>query len=157
MTAFDALSERERRAWYGFLGMQEDLRRHLNRQLLRDSGLSLADFSVLSGLSNQPDGSLRIFELRELLRWEKTRLTHQISRMISRGLLERRPCAEDNRGSHVTLTEEGRAVIDKAAPLHIADVRRTFLDAVSPRQLDTLAALSEAVLESIEENEPAED
>ena len=76
------LNERERRAWYGFLTMQEDVRRHMNRQLLRDAGLSLADFVVLSALSQQPDGSLRVFELREALRWEKTRLTHQISRMI---------------------------------------------------------------------------
>ncbi|MEV6227404.1 MarR family winged helix-turn-helix transcriptional regulator [Saccharopolyspora shandongensis] len=151
MTESQQLNERERRAWYGFLTMQEDLRRHMNRQLLRDTGLSLTDYAILSGLSQQLDGSLRMFELRELLRWEKTRVTHQISRMISRGLVERRPCAEDNRGNHVALTEEGREVITKAVPLHVNYVRRIFLDVISPRQLDTLAALSEAVLENLEE------
>jgi DNA-binding MarR family transcriptional regulator len=145
------LNERERRAWYGFLTMQEDLRRHMNRQLLRDTGLSLTDYAVLSALSQQPDGSLRVFELRELLRWEKTRVTHQISRMISRGLVERRPCFEDNRGSHVALTLEGREAISKAAPLHVDYVRRVFLDVASPRQLDALAALSEAVLGNLQE------
>lgn len=149
MTQPEELSEREARAWYGLLTMQEDLRRHLNRQLLRDSELSVADFAILSGLSQQPDGSLRVFELRELLRWEKTRVTHQISRMIARGLLERRVCAEDNRGLHVALTEAGREAIAKATPLHQSYVRRVFFDAVTPRQLDALAALSEAVLESL--------
>ncbi|WP_329138663.1 MarR family winged helix-turn-helix transcriptional regulator [Streptomyces sp. NBC_01476] len=153
MTESEQLNERERRAWYGFLTMQEDLRRHMNRQLLRDSGLSLADFAVLSSLSLQPEGSLRVFELRELLRWEKTRLTHQLSRMIARGLVERRPCAEDSRGNHVALTEEGREAIDKAVPLHVNHVRRVFLDVISPRQLDALAALSEAVLENLAEDE----
>ncbi|MEV5386246.1 MarR family winged helix-turn-helix transcriptional regulator [Streptomyces sp. NPDC052721] len=157
MTDPEELNERERRAWYSFLAMQEDLHRHMNRQLLRDSGLSLSDFAVLSALTHDSDGSLRIFELRERLRWEKTRLTHHISRMISRGLIERRPCAEDSRGAVVALTPEGRDAIDKAAPLHVIDVRRTFLDAVSPRQLDALAALSEAVLESIREQEAAAD
>ncbi|MEV5910549.1 MarR family winged helix-turn-helix transcriptional regulator [Streptomyces chartreusis] len=151
MTESQQLNERERRAWYGFLTMQEDLRRHMNRQLLRDTGLSLTDYAILSSLSQHPDGSLRMFELRELLRWEKTRVTHQISRMISRGLVERRPCAEDNRGNHVALTEEGREAITKATPLHVDYVRRVFLDVVSPRQLDALAALSEAVLGNLEE------
>jgi hypothetical protein len=54
------LNERERRAWYGFLTMQEDVRRHMNRQLLRDAGVSLADFAVLSALSQQSDGSMRV-------------------------------------------------------------------------------------------------
>lgn len=151
MSESQQLNERERRAWYAFLTMQEDLRRHMNRQLLRNTGLSLTDYAILSGLSQQPDGSLRMFELRELLRWEKTRVTHQVSRMISRGLVERRACAEDNRGNHVALTEEGRKAITKATPLHVDYVRRVFLDVASPRQLDTLAALSEAVLDSLEE------
>ncbi|MFI1004109.1 MarR family winged helix-turn-helix transcriptional regulator [Streptomyces galbus] len=153
MTEPQRLNERERRAWYGFLTMQEDLRRHMNRQLLRDTGLSLADYAVLSGLSQHPDGSMRMFELRELLRWEKTRVTHQISRMTSRGLVERRPCSEDSRGSYVALTEEGREAITKAADLHIDFVRRVFLDAASPRQLDALAVLSETVLGNLEEED----
>lgn len=144
------LNDRERRAWYGFLTMQEDLRRHINRQLLQDSGLSWADFAVLSGLSQQSHGSLRVFELRALLRWEKTRLVHQVSRMVARGLLERRASAEDARGSHVALTDAGWNAIHSAAPAHLEDIRRTFFDVLSPRQIDTLAAVADAVLENIE-------
>lgn len=157
MTEAEQFDERERRTWFSFLTMQEDLRRHINRQLLKDSGLSLADFSVLSGLSQQqPHGSLRVFELVDLLRWERTRLMHQISRMESRGLLERQPTEEDSRGSRVALTEQGWEAVRKAAPQHLRDVRRTFFDALSPRQVDMLATLSEAVLESIQEQEAGE-
>jgi DNA-binding MarR family transcriptional regulator len=149
----EQFDERERRAWYSFLTMQEDLRRHINRQLLADSGLSLAEFSVLSGLSQEQHGSLRVFELVDLLRWERTRLIHQVSRMVSKGLLERQPTAEDSRGSRVVLTEQGWEAVRRAAPLHLRDVRRTFFDALSPRQMDTLAALSVAVLKSIKDQE----
>jgi DNA-binding MarR family transcriptional regulator len=128
----------------------------MNRQLLSTTGLSLADFSVLSALSQVSDGSLRVFELRERLRWEKTRLTHQVSRMVARGLLERRSCVEDTRGNHVALTEQGRSAIQEATPLHIRHVRQVFFDAVSSRQLDTLAAVSEAVLEALQD-EPFEE
>ncbi|WBB69050.1 MarR family winged helix-turn-helix transcriptional regulator [Micromonospora sp. WMMD812] len=148
----EGLNERERRAWYGFLTMQEDVRRHMNRQLVREAGLSLADYAVLSTLFHFSDGSLRVFELRERLRWEKTRLTHQISRMIARGLVERRSCAEDSRGTHVAITEEGRSMIEKATPLHVRYVHELFLDVLSPRQLDTLAAVSQTVLENLRDD-----
>lgn len=150
------LTDRERRAWYGFLVMQEDIRRHLNRHLTQSTGLSLSDYAVLSGLAQQPDGSLRVYELRDLLFWEKTRLTHQVSRMVSRGLLERQACTEDRRGSQVALTQQGRVAIDRATPLHVDEVRRVFLDVITPRQLDTIAAVSQAVLDSIQEADAAD-
>ncbi len=103
MTEPERLTDRERRAWYGFLTMQEDVRRHMNRQLVRDAGISLADFAVLSTLRMAHGGPMRVFELREALRWEKTRLTHQISRMVRRGLVERRTSADDDRGNQILL------------------------------------------------------
>ncbi|MGW0218699.1 MarR family winged helix-turn-helix transcriptional regulator [Micromonospora chokoriensis] len=150
MSESERLSDRERRAWFAFLTMQEDVRRHLNRQLLRDAEISVADFAVLSSLRLSKDGPMRVFELRNSLRWEKTRLIHQVSRMIRRGLVERQTCAEDRRGTRIALTEEGRAVIDKATPLHLRYVRQIFLDVLSPRQLDTLAVVSETVLQNLE-------
>jgi DNA-binding MarR family transcriptional regulator len=148
------LNERELRAWRGFLAMQEDVRRHVNRQLVRDSGLSLADYSVLAALSDAPNNRVRVFELRELLRWEKTRLTHQLSRMVERGLVERTACPDDPRGQLIAMTDEGRAANVRAAPGHADYVRRMFFDALSPRQVDALAAISEAVLENIADTEP---
>ncbi|AWS43609.1 MarR family winged helix-turn-helix transcriptional regulator [Streptosporangium sp. 'caverna'] len=138
------LTEREQRAWQGFLTMREEVTRRLNRRLLLDSGLSEPDYAILATLSEASEGHLRILELRERLMWEKTRLTHQLSRMIKRGLVERRP--PDPRGTYVALTAKGRETILAAAPLHIAYVRRSFIEALSPVQLDALAAISETVL-----------
>ncbi|MFF0173503.1 MarR family winged helix-turn-helix transcriptional regulator [Micromonospora profundi] len=152
MTEPERLNDREQRAWFGFLVMQEDVRRHMNRQLLRDAGISLADFAVLSSLRLHGEGPMRVFELREVLRWEKTRLTHQVSRMIRRGLLERRSSDDDARGTYIALTGEGRTVIDRATPLHLRYVREVFLDVLSPRQLDTLAVMSEAVLDNLKDD-----
>ncbi|ATB39353.1 MarR family transcriptional regulator [Cystobacter fuscus] len=150
------LDERERRAWSGLLRMQDDLRRHISRQLMEDSGLSWADFAVLFGLFQQPDGRLRVFELRDLLRWEKTRLIHQVSRMATRGLIERQACQDDSRGSVVALTEAGREIIQAAAPRHLQDIREVFFDVLTPRQLDVLADVAEAVLDNIDEKDGRE-
>jgi Winged helix DNA-binding domain len=61
--------------------------------------------------------------------WEQSRLSHQIARMTKRGLVAREECAEDGRGAFVVLTPAGREVVDAAAPMHVATVRRLAIDA----------------------------
>jgi hypothetical protein len=51
--------------------MQMRLTGELARQLAADSGLSYQDYLVLVALTDPPDGRLRLFELGELLGWEK--------------------------------------------------------------------------------------
>jgi hypothetical protein len=59
----------------------------------------------------------------------------------------------------VCLLPAGRAAIEKAAPGHVADVRRNFIDLFTPAQLDMLATLNERVLHHLATNydSPAED
>lgn len=140
------LDEREQRAWRGLLGMSARLDSQLGRALQQRSGLSHADYAVLVALSESPEGRLRAFELVGALEWEKSRLSHQLRRMEERALVARQDCPTDRRGAFVVLTPEGRSAIEAAAPSHVADVRRWFLDALSPAQLDALAEISEAVL-----------
>jgi DNA-binding MarR family transcriptional regulator len=148
------LDDREQCAWRSFLNMQTDLRRRLNRQLLREAGLSEADYGVLVQLSEAPAGRLRVFELRGAAGWEKSRMTHQVTRMVERGLLERQACQEEPRGQFVALTEAGRTAIEKAAPLHVGHVRRWFIDHVSDDELAVLSEVSERVLKRLAEDDP---
>ena len=61
--------------------------------------MSIADFSVLVQLSEHADERMRVLELARALRWEKSRLSHQLTRMQQRGLIERSNCSEDRRGA----------------------------------------------------------
>jgi DNA-binding MarR family transcriptional regulator len=140
------LDQREQRAWRGYLRMHAELLRHLNRQLQRNTDLSVPDYEVLAHLSETPGGRLRAFELAGALRWEKSRLSHHVTRMERRGLVAREECPTTPRGADVALTDAGRASIEAAAPLHIEEVRRLFIDALTPDQLDALARISEVVL-----------
>ncbi len=145
------LDEREARAWRGLISMQTQLLRRLARQMQQDDGLSEADFEVLVRLSEAPDGRQRVFELGQATQWEKSRLSHHLSRMVQRGLVVRETCPTDSRGAFVRLTEAGRGAIEDAAPRHVAHVRRWFVDALSPEQLDALAGISEDVLAGLGE------
>jgi DNA-binding MarR family transcriptional regulator len=66
--------------------------------------------------------------------------------MAKRGLVTKEACPTDARGGFVVLTATGRAAIESAAPAHVAAVRRYFIDALDPAQLDALADIAETVL-----------
>jgi DNA-binding MarR family transcriptional regulator len=100
----------------------------------------------LVALGDRPGGRARLFELAEVLGWEKSRVSHQVARMSGRGLVEKERCDDDRRGAFVVATEQGRKAIETAAPHHVAAVRRLFLDRISPGELDAIASAAEKVL-----------
>jgi DNA-binding MarR family transcriptional regulator len=140
------LSEDEQRAWRGLLRMTAQLDAHLGRRLTECSGLSIADYDVLVPLSEAPDGRLRMFEIAQALNWEQSRLSHHLSRMSRRGLVSREHCDSDRRGAYVVLTDAGRQAIERAAPAHVAEVRRMVFDGLSAAQLEALSGVTSSVL-----------
>jgi DNA-binding MarR family transcriptional regulator len=140
----------QQHAWRAYLRMQSRLQRRLSQQLQRDAGLSDADFEVLVNLSEAEDGRLRAFELGDELQWEKSRLSHHLTRMERRSLVAREECPTDARGAFVRITEQGRASIEHAAPMHVAEVRALFIDVLTPAQLRSLDEICETVLAAME-------
>lgn len=143
------LDEAENEAWRGYIEMHTRLFAHLGRQLQHQNDLSAADFEVLVQLSESPEGRIRVFELANRLQWERSRLSHQLTRMEGRGLICRQGCPSDRRGSYVELTPDGRRAIEAAAPGHVETVRRHFVDVLDRQQLRTMAEISRRVLDSL--------
>jgi len=152
------LSPREDRAWRAFQHAHHQLGVCLNRGL-QESGLSGADYEILAVLSEHDGDRLAALDLCNALGWEKSRLSHQVRRMENDALICREPNPDDARSTMVCLLPAGRAAIEKAAPAHVADVRRKFIDLLSPAELDMLAALNERVLHHLakDDDSPAED
>jgi DNA-binding MarR family transcriptional regulator len=148
------LTEDEQRAWRGLVQMTAQLNARMNRQLLQEYGISLADYEVLVVLSEAADGRCRVFELASALAWEQSRVSHQLARMQRRGLVAREECPSDARGAFVVLTGTGRAAIERAAPAHVETVRRLVFDGIAPGELAAVTALTSRVLERLEITEP---
>ena len=148
------LDEREDRVWRSYLSMSIALSGRLNSELQRATGLSSADYEVLVHLSEAPCRQLRVLELGRAIGWEKSRLSHHLTRMERRRLVARRECTEDGRGAFAVLTPEGAAAIEAAAPVHLEQVRRYVVDALSPEQLDALGEITTAVLAALDEAGP---
>ncbi|MEZ5141509.1 MAG: MarR family transcriptional regulator [Acidimicrobiales bacterium] len=142
------LSDDEREAWKHLNLMQLQLNALLGRELA-DDGLSYQDYLVLAGLSDAPDNRVRLTELGCQLGWEKSRVSHHVSRMEQRGLVAKVKCPTDRRGSFVVLTDEGRRAIAAAAPGHVDTVRRHFIDLLTPEQISTLDDIARTVLDHL--------
>jgi DNA-binding MarR family transcriptional regulator len=129
--------------------MRFKLLSHLARELQSQTGLSEADYDVLVALSEAPGRRFRLGELGERLDWEKSRLSKQISRMSGRGLVTREDCVTDSRGAFAVLTKAGQKAIKAAAPIHVELVRKWFIDALTPAELDAMTAISAAVVDRL--------
>lgn len=117
------LNKHEERAWRGLLAMHAQLSVELARRLTSESPLSYQDYEVLVAVTDRQDSRLRVFQLAQVLGWEKSRASHHIARMTGRGLVKKVPCPTDGRGSFVAATARGRRQIKAAAPGHVAAVR----------------------------------
>ena len=139
------LTEEQLRAWKGLSLMQLQLQARLSRRL-GDHGLSFQDYLVLASLFDRPDAQSRVVELSEELGWEKSRLSHHITRMCERGLVAKVACPSDQRGIFVKLTNLGRRTLREAAPDHVSDVQNYFFERLNDEQVTTLATIAERVL-----------
>jgi len=119
------------------------------RDLNRDSGLSEADYDVLSTLSEQPSGGWRARDLATRLLWSTSRLAHHVGRMEQRGLVARQPLADDARGALISLTARGQQALEQAAPPHVDSVRRHLIDLLTPEEVATLDAIAGKVIERL--------
>jgi DNA-binding MarR family transcriptional regulator len=144
------LSEDQQRVWRNHLAMTSRLQAAMNRQLQAECGLSLADYDVLVALDDRGRAEqCRISELGERLGWEQSRLSHQLSRMRARGLVERRGATDDRRAATVDVTSDGRAALAAAAPGHAELVRALVFDGVAPSDLRAVERWTTGVLDRL--------
>src|SRR5262245_44718724 len=118
----------------------------LARDLLQDSGLSEADYDVLSTLSEHPEGRWRANELATHLLWSTSRLAHHVARMEGRGLVARHRPSDDARGAVVSLTDDGWATLRAAAPRHVESVRRHLIGLLTADEVATLDRIADKVV-----------
>lgn len=125
------------------------LNAQLARDLLADSGLSEADYDVLSTLSETEGRRERLSVLSARMLWEQSRLSHHITRMQRRGLVQREEAPDDGRGSVIVLTRAGMQAIRTAAPKHVAAVRAHMIDRLTADEIRVLGDITEKIVSGL--------
>ncbi|WP_286218975.1 MarR family winged helix-turn-helix transcriptional regulator [Paraoerskovia sediminicola] len=138
-----ASSETDIALWFGWKRVHETVRVAVVDEVTAATGLSEPDLTILMALAiSGDDGTLRQSVLAVELAWDRTRVSHQVTRMERRGLVERKRV---RRAAEVTITEHGLDQVRTARPIHDAAVKRHVLDRLTPEQRivlrETLAVL----------------
>ncbi len=134
----------------GVIGRLSRLSRLIDLELRRTfagHGLDAASFDVLATLRRS--GPLTPSALMASSMITSGAVTQRVDRLAARGLVTRVPSESDGRSLEVALTDEGRALIDRALPDHVATEHR-LLAALPGPERDRLAGTLRALLESLE-------
>jgi DNA-binding MarR family transcriptional regulator len=142
----------QQRVWLAWIRLQLRMTYEINRQLQADSALSMADYDVLAGLSASAGGRLPISALANHLGWERSRVSHHVKRMATRGLVAMAAAETDRRVTEVTLTDHGLGVLRNAAPGHAALVKNLFFGDLPGAELPALADSLERVYAHVLKN-----
>jgi DNA-binding MarR family transcriptional regulator len=134
------LSPQELRVWHAFKIMSDEVLSRVGKDLTEGAGLSGADFGVLSRLAGIGKGEMRQQDLARTMGWDKSRLSHQLTRMQERKLIDRHDGG--NRVVLIKLTKLGENSLAGARPVHAESVRRNLLSRLTPEQIATMVRIS---------------
>src|SRR3989475_3891758 len=124
-------------AWRSLLRAHATLMRRLDTDLVRETGLALADFDVLAQLA-AAHGELRMTELAGRALISRSGMTRRVARLVDEGLVRRDKVGTDARGVVVALTEAGMARLAQTAPVHVRGISKLFVAQLDDEELALL-------------------
>ncbi|RRJ62821.1 MarR family transcriptional regulator [Paenibacillus oralis] len=137
------LNEEEMRIWHMWKGTFQSIFGRVVKEMSEHTGLSEADYGVLDRLALLGNGSLRQQELADSMDWDKSRLSHHLTRMEKRGLVMRKPIDTD-RGVQVSITSAGQSALDDARPIVAKAIRKHFLDRLTDQDITLITKLAQS-------------
>jgi DNA-binding MarR family transcriptional regulator len=129
--------------WQALDALHAELSGALEAALQREHGLSVVEHTVLDALSRQDGWHLRMHELSRATALSASATTRLVNRLEARGLIARVLCADDRRGIYSELTQDGWALLSRAAPTHDRIVEEQLARAERDPALAPLVAVLE--------------
>jgi DNA-binding MarR family transcriptional regulator len=140
------LTEAEMQAWVPLLRVVQMLPQVLDKQLREQAGVNHTHYMLLAHLSAEPEQRMPLTELARQGAMSPSRASHAVTGLEQRGWVERQPCDTDRRVQYIVLTDEGRALLQRTAPGHVAEARRTVIDHLDDTDLADLHRIASKIL-----------
>ncbi|MCK2215595.1 MarR family transcriptional regulator [Actinomadura sp. ATCC 31491] len=140
----------EQRTWRAFLWTTRLLTDALDRQLQREAGMPYTYYMIMATLAEVPGRRMTMTDLATLVYSSLSRLSHAVARLEERGWVRRSPNPDNRRVTFAELTVEGLAVLERAAPAHVAEVRRHLLDPLTGEQVAQLREIMSLLWERLD-------
>ena len=144
------LTKEQQAHWRSWLAASTVLREQLSRELQDLHGLTMTDYEIMVRLSERETNAIRMSDLAALTLLSRSRLSHQIDRMESAGLVSREVCPDDRRGQLAILTAAGMKALKTAAPDHVEGVRKHFVDVLTDAEYKALGSAAKKIADHLE-------
>ena len=125
-------------AYFALIEVSSLLRHTVELQLREAGDLSYVQFQLLARLGDSPEGSARMTDLADGVVYSRSGLTYQAQLLEQRGLVTRAPSPDDERGTTVTITAQGRAVLDTVFPGHVAVLTELLFEPLGRADVESL-------------------
>lgn len=135
-------------AWESLFRAQVGVMRRLQRDP-EFKELTMREYDVLFNLSRCPSGWTRLNELNEHLLISQPSLSRMVERLENKGLVQRRPARNDQRGVELSLTEEGRAVQKRLGRIHVRGIHDLLAPALDAQELAQVKEMMDKLLASL--------
>jgi DNA-binding MarR family transcriptional regulator len=129
------------------------LQYQVEQQLRAEGGISYVQFQLLARLAGAP-GPLTMTQLADGVVYSRSGLTYQAGLLEKVGLITRGPSPDDERATLVTITGNGRALVDRVLPGHVQVIRRLLVDPLSGDDLHHLGDIMTRVRDHMRARPP---
>lgn len=136
------LTPTEQRAWRGFVLNARDVLQDIEAEL-EPYGIDGGDYQLLALLSESPDRRVKLCDLASRLRLSRGGVTRRMQGVLKKGLVKRVRNKDDGRSAYAEMTPKGWSLLRRAAPAHVASVRKRMIGRLSKDELTQLASAFE--------------
>jgi DNA-binding MarR family transcriptional regulator len=128
------------------------LPRQLHDDMVRATGLTASEYTVIMNLSEAPNRQLRMADLASATGLSPSRTTRLVDSLQSYGLVAKRASSADGRSNLAELTSLGLSKLRSAWPAHVASVRGRVLDHIPPGTFAKATQALEAIAVQLEDS-----
>ena len=132
-------------------GISRRIKRMLD-ETLDEHNLSSGEWHALGSLSRAPNGRRTAGELASKMELSSAAMTNRLDRLEKAGLVRRIPDERDRRSVQIEVTEEGRALYERAVDAQAAK-EAIVAEALTPSQQDDLNDLLRRLMIAFERRE----
>jgi DNA-binding MarR family transcriptional regulator len=143
---WESVPPSDRFSWLAFRKAAVELIAVLDADLQQHQEIGFTDFDALIHLLNAPDRTMRMADLARAVSRSPSALTRMVGRLEARHLVTRN--RQKATEVTVTLSPEGLALIDEAAPRHLALVDQLFWSPLTPPQRTQLGTLCQRLIDA---------
>lgn len=144
----DRLTSEEQLVWRSLGRVVQRLPRVVDEAMMRATGLTMTEFSVLDTLQEAENRTLRISDAAANTGLSSSRVSRVVDSLVTRGWCRRERDETDKRAALAVLTDEGYAKAEAAKPHHTRLAHDHVLthipEAERPKFIELLTAIADS-------------